>query len=161
MSNNLLFNIQRILVFVRFDIKNPVNIQFIDAIIACLNTNIENEGLVNLIVNIEKKLKEQLVLERDIEIEYQDNSIKFMLQILEIIRGALKEKNYIMAYDMVDMLHIFPEIIITNQKKGIRSYWKRCVNPILKKWKVSEISDIKRNLYCTIFKCAQKKRLSI
>lgn len=55
----------------------------------------------------------------------------FMLGVLYVICNERKEKNYISAYNFVDILHIFPQIVKSNQRKQIMNYCEVYVEPIL------------------------------
>ena len=48
-----------------------------------------------------------------------------------------------MAYDIADMLHVLPEIVIANQKKRLKQYWKIYVKPFHKKWKCNIFNEFK------------------
>ena len=52
-------------------------------------------------------------------------------------------QEYKMAYDIADMLHVLPEIVIANQKKRLKQYWKIYVKPFHKKWKCNIFNEFK------------------
>lgn len=60
-----------------------------------------------------------------------------MIRALELMKTHILAQEYYTAYDIADMLHVLPEIVIDNNK-GLKQYWKNYVKPF-KKMEVQEI----------------------
>ena len=133
MCNNFLENMHRILVYVRSDIYNNENIELVRILSLCISENMSNDDMVNQITNISPVLKQQLILQDDEIYQLNTEAKDYVLNSLQIILNELKEKDYDLAYEMVDALHVFPHVVITNDKRQIKSYWKVFVKPIIKR----------------------------
>ena len=123
----------RMLVFIRADIYHSDNIKFVKVLLSSINEELTNSVMVERIFCISSELKHQLILQ-DGDIYIMSKEAKdFVLSSLHILCKELEEKRYDFAYDIVDMLHAFPHMIICNDKKQIRNYWKIYVRPVMKK----------------------------
>lgn len=141
MSVGMWKNLQRIFVFLRFDIKNENNYEIIDIIIKVINNNNSNNEMCEMILYTMPKWKGQLISEEDgmKELIFDVQLKQFIIRALEVMKTNILIQQYEIAYDIADMLQGLPEIAIANNKKGLRQYWKVYVKPFQKKWK------------CTIF----------
>lgn len=137
MKVNMWKNLQRIFVFLRFDIKNKNNSQVIDILIEVINNNNKNKEMCKMICNIMPKWKEQLIVEEDEgqELIFNIKLKQFIIRALELMKTNILIQEYEIAYDIADMLQGLPEIIIANNKNGLKQYWKIYVKPFQKKWK--------------------------
>lgn len=142
MKVNIWKNLQRIFVFLRFDIKNKNNSNVIDIIIKVINNNNSNEEMCKMIVYIMPKWKGQLIVEENEEQENEGQELIFNIQLkqfiiraLEVMKSNLLAQEYEIAYDIADILQALPDIVIANNKKGLKQYWKVYIKPFQKKWK--------------------------
>lgn len=145
MRVNLWKNFQRIFVFLRFDIKDKNNLHVIDIIIKVIDNNIRNEEMCKMIFYIMPKWKGQLIVEDD-ECKEMIINIQlklFIIRALELMKTSILKQEYEIAYDIVDMLQGLPEIVIANNKKGLKKYWKIYVNPFQRKWKCKTFNEWK------------------
>lgn len=147
MDSNFLLNVQRIMVFMRFNISSPQNTELVDILTNCMNSNCDNCLLVDLISNRQGELREQLLLEEGEGYGTNNNIKSFLLQMLEFISEGVDTQNYDMAYDIVDMLHVLPDVIIANDRKQLKQYWKIYVKPVLKRRKRERVYEIKKTYY--------------
>lgn len=125
----------RILVYIRSDIYNNENIELVRNLSLCIDENMTNDEMVKQIINISPALKHQLILRNDEIFRLNAEANDYVLNSLQIILNELQEKDYDLAYDMVDVLHVFPHVVIANDKRQIKSYWKFFVKPIIKRIK--------------------------
>ncbi len=136
MCNNFFENMHRILVYVRSDIYNNKNRELVRILSLCISENMQNDEMVRRIIDIYPFLKQQLIIQNDEMYRLNVDAEDYVLCALQIIGNALEEKDYSLAYDMVDALHVFPHVIIANEKKRIKNYWKVFVKPIIKRVKI-------------------------
>lgn len=137
MGVNLWKNLQRIFIFLRFDIKDKNNAHVIDIIIKVINNNIRNEEMCKMLFYIMPKWEKQLIVEdsEEQEIIYNIHLGQFTIRALELMKISIINQEYEIAYDIADMLQGLPEIVIANNKKGLKQYWKIYVKSFQKKWK--------------------------
>lgn len=147
MDNNALINIHMLLINIRFKITDTFNVKIIENIIRCLNCTLNNVEFVKLITEVDSKLLQQLVMEDGDKIKIFNSYKVFMVDMLEITIDELYKNNYDLAYDIIDMLHVLPEIMLSEDRRAIRRYYKFYVKPIVKKWNFCKISHLKRYFY--------------
>ena len=145
MTVNMWKNLQRIFVFIRFDVKDNNNSYIIDTIIRAVNNNIGNDEMCKMIFYLMPDWKGQLMDEED---EWQELALdmqlkEFIIRALELVKKYMLIQEYEIAYDIVDMLHGLPEIIIADNEKGLKQYWKNYVRPFQRKWKCKEFNERK------------------
>lgn len=127
-------NLQRIFVFIRFDIKDENNSHVIDIIIKVINNNIRNDEMCKMIFYLMPRWKGQLMVEEGElqELIFNSKLKEFTIRALELMKTHIISQKYESAYDLADMLHALPEIVIDNNKKGLKQYWKNYVKPFQK-----------------------------
>lgn len=145
MKANMWKNLQRIFVFLRFDIKNKNNSQIIDIIINVINNNTNNDEMCKMIFYIMPKWKGQLISEEDElqELIFDMQLKQFIIRALELMKTNILIQQYEIAYDIADMLQGLPEIVIANNKKGLKQYWEIYVKPFQKKWGCTTFNEWK------------------
>ena len=148
MKVNMWKNLERIFIFLRFDIKNKNNSHVIDIIIKAINNNNSNEEMCKMIFYTMPKWKEQLILKEDErkELIFCMQLKQFIIRALELMKTNILIQEYEMAYDIADMLQGLPEIVIANNKKGLKQYWKIYVKPFQKKWKCKVFNECKNSI---------------
>lgn len=129
-------NLERIFINIRFDIRNKDNYQVADTIIKVINNNVSNEEMCKMIFDINPKWKNKLIFGETEEKELNlDREIElFIIRAVELIKDTISTHEYEIAYDVADILQGLYGIIVTNQKKGLKQYWKIYVKPFQKKW---------------------------
>lgn len=118
MEKNLLKNIYKLMILMRSDIYNKDNNKICEQILAVLNFRENNESLLcrlNKIINLERYIN---FFESGNEgcVNLEEKEIKILTLGIRKIDDCLKIKNYKFAYDMIDALHIFPEILANREK---------------------------------------------
>ena len=138
-------NLERIFIFLRFDIKNKNNSHVIDIIIKAINNNNSNEEMCKMIFYTMPKWKEQLILKEDErkELIFCMQLKQFIIRALELMKTNILIQEYEMAYDIADMLQGLPEIVIANNKKGLKQYWKIYVKPFQKNGSVRYLMSVR------------------
>lgn len=147
MKVNMWKNLQRIFVFLRFDIKAKHNSYIIDIIIKVINNNISNEEMCKMIFYIMPEWEEQLIVEEgDVqELIFNIQLKQFIIRALELMKTNILIQEYEIAYDIADMLQGLPEIVIANNRKGLKQYWKIYVKPFQKKWNCKTFNEWKHS----------------
>lgn len=145
-----LVSLQRILVFIRSQIKISFNehlITIINNYLLELNNDYEINFLIfkGRILNLVEKENDfrdffhgALELERS---NFDTDNMDEINRYLPVIRDAvlelercLKKSNYDRAYDLVDAIHGLPEAILNKKKWKARKYWKIYIKPYREKW---------------------------
>lgn len=121
---------QRIFTFVRFDIKNEKNIEVIHIIFQ--NMNSTNSILVNALKGHFYNMDQLLFEDGDIIENYEITG--FMKDMLAELENSLMQGTYAYSYDIIDLIHFLPELIISNNKKQIKSFWKTNAKNFMEKW---------------------------
>lgn len=138
------------MVFIRFDIKNQNNIKIIEMLIYGIENNLCTTELSAMLIEVMPYMENQLINEKDVE-EVFDFEIEkyrnFILIALQAIKENIQLKKYEIAYDIADILHTFPDFVISNNKKEMKKYWKVYVNPFIKKWKCNLFKEMKKCFY--------------
>ena len=112
MCNPFLENMYRSLVLVRSDVQNSKNIEIMKMLISSL----------------EKEMS---------ACEVKKQSMDFAKTALYMVQTKLEEGEYELAYDLVDMLHAFPQVLMAKDEKQEAEYWEIYVRPVMEKWEIS------------------------
>lgn len=109
---------------IRQDIQNEKNTEYVKILATAFCKGLSNVKMVNGLLNMEPELKRHL-LPRNSEIyDVKKEDIAFIENTLYRVQAKLQEKDYKTAYDIVDMLHVFPQVILSGDKKKREEYWK-------------------------------------
>ena len=125
-----MLNMQRIFTFIRFDIKNEQNIEVIRIILQKMSST--NSNFVNALKGHFDNT-DQLLLE-DGDIIENCEITGFMKDMLAELENSLMQGTYAYSYDIIDLIHFLPELIISNNKKQIKSFWKTNAKNFMEKW---------------------------
>ena len=138
MNESMLINFYRIMIKLRFDIKRKENKDILCILIRAFEGLMNNKEMCNAIVKIVPDWEAQLKYE---EAEYyliQKERIEFIKTAIHVMIDNLNTNKFDIVYDIADMLHVFPDIVIQQKKKHRRrcwrKYWKVYVEPFHKKW---------------------------
>ena len=77
------------------------------------------------------------------EVLYKKELEQFIVRAVELMRDNLEIQHYDLAYDLADMLHALPDIVLANGKNGLKNYWKIYVKPVQKKWNCDLLEEFK------------------
>lgn len=146
MEKNLLKNIYKLMILMRSDIYNKDNNKICEQILAVLNFRENNESLLcrlNKIINLERYIN---FFESGNEgcVNLEEKEIKILTLGIRKIDDCLKIKNYKFAYDMIDALHIFPEILANREKINMKHYWNVYFEVLIKKYNDKDLNDLKK-----------------
>ena len=145
MCKNFLENMYKIFVLIRFDIKNKNNVELLELLSTGINKDTDNAEMMDSVLEIIPEFKQQLVLQNGEPFGLNGGVKEFMLSALHIARKGLEEKEYELAYDVIDMLHVFPRIVMTDDVRQVKEYWKVYVNPVIEKRNLKKIlSKVKK-----------------
>lgn len=146
MEKNLLKNIYKLMILMRSDIYNKDNNKICEQILAVLNFRENDESLLcrlNKIINLERYIN---FFESGNEgcVNLEEKEIKILTLGIRKIDDCLKIKNYKFAYDMIDALHIFPEILANREKINMKHYWNVYFEVLIKKYNDKDLNDLKK-----------------
>lgn len=144
MNENMLNNIQRIMVFLRSDIKNKKNIDIIYILIQAFDGLINNKEMCDEIIKIIPDWKTQLIYEGYEYCFVQKEIIDFVKIAIQIMVDSLRSNKFDIAYDIADILHVLPDVVIQKQKKGLKKYWKTYVERFNNKWKSDDLAKFRK-----------------
>lgn len=132
MCKNFCENMHRILVLIRSKIRDEKNVELLETLSISIKNELKNTEMVNLILEIAPEFQKQLLLQDDADFKLTEEAKEYVLQMLCIAQNDLKENKFDDAYEIVDVLHVFPHVIIANNKEQTEEYWRIYVNPVLK-----------------------------
>lgn len=145
MADPLLGNFTKAAVYLRSNIENPENLQVVAILTEAFRHNISNNEMCDKL----KALNVPYVyaLEYDTgEALSEEDEVKcgFILKSLLYLQELLTEKQFEKAYDIVDILHVFPDVRL-NEKKSSKAFWKCFVCPFEKKYHDRFFEELKSN----------------
>jgi len=142
MDTDIWRNFKTILVFMRFDIKNDKNAQVAGIIIDVIKNNSTFAQMKKMVTNVMPEWNNQLIAKNSKEksINNKKEEVLFFIKAMELLKNSFMLHDYEMAYDLADMLHAFPDIVISGQKNSLKNYWRIYVRPVQKKWKLQELN---------------------
>lgn len=90
--------------------------------------------MCHMIFYLIPRWKGQLIVEEGElqELIFNSKLKEFTIRALELMKTYIMAQEYESAYELADMLHALPEIVIDNNKKGLKQYWKNYVKPFQK-----------------------------
>lgn len=148
MDKNMLINFYTIMITIRFDIKNKENKDIVCILMKAFDGLINNKEMCDAIVKIMPDWRARLKYEESEYYFIPKEVIEFMKTAIHIMKDSLNTDRFDIAYDIADMLHVLPDIIIQRNKKQLkrcwRSYWKVYVEPLYKKWKCDAFTKYKK-----------------
>jgi len=144
----LLKNFIAIAVYLRNDITNPVNTDIVSAVIKAFEGNISNDEMCSKICEAEPLMAERLEYGQAEYALSEESRIKydFICESLKYLYEQLNLRNYDRAYNLADLLHVFPDVML-NDKNSKKLYWKIYVLGYKKRCNDS-FFDKYRNMFC-------------
>ncbi len=137
MNRCILENLKRIMILLRSDIRNRRGRELVHLFRQAFQSQMSNGELCGEMMEMMPEWCSWLSCgetpARD-EVWVQEELAAFISQALEVMEETLHADEFEMAYDLADMLHVVPDVIVKNDKMSMKSYWKRFVVPFHKKW---------------------------
>ena len=148
MDKNVLINMHRILVYIRSDIKYVFNESILDLLIAAVKMdepNIEFVRNINKLVAEKSKIKSfftkknivkfsELVDGNSTENRLNSSINEILVYAFNKAKELLANKQYEIAYDLVDAIHVLPETYSESKVEQLDNYWKVYIAPFRDKW---------------------------
>lgn len=135
MSNPLLENFGRAAAYLRYDITNSVNLQIADIFSEAFAHDITNNEMCEKIKDLKVSWGECLVYDINNEAfgDEDEKKCRFLYRSLNYLRELLSEKQFDKAYDFADVLHVFPDVCLSD-KKSCKAFRKLYVLPYEKRY---------------------------
>lgn len=137
MDTNVWINFERIMVFIRFNIAKKENIKVVDIMEKFFDKKIRKQKMLSQIAEIMPEWTNQLIFGEGNN--YWENSLEssFIRQSLSCVKNNLLNGDFNIAYDIVDMLHAFPGVILSEDKEARRRFEITYLEPLVRKWDIS------------------------
>lgn len=135
MNESMLINFQIVMVFMRLDIKNKENKYILGIVIRAFDGKLDNQEMYEALVIRKPDWKTQLKYGETTCHLISEKIIGFVRMALCMMEEYLATNAYDAAYDIADLLHVLPDIVIRGNEKQLKRYWKVYVRPYEKKWK--------------------------
>lgn len=145
MSAPLLGNFIKAAVYLRSDIENPENLQVVSVLIKAFRHNISNNEMCDKLKAL--NVPYGYALEYDTgEALSEEDEVKcgFILKSLLYLQELLTEKQFEKAYDIVDILHVFPDVRL-NDKSSSKAFRKLFIRRYEKKYHDKFFDEMKKN----------------
>lgn len=146
MDKYLLQNFYKLMVLMRSDIKNSKNLIICELILNAINSQIPNETLLFKLSEIFNLDDYQNFFSFDSgdNICIKNNELKIITVGVEEVLNCLQLNKYDFAYDLIDALHILPEVLSNNGNIELYDYWKTYFENLTKKYGISKFKMIKK-----------------
>lgn len=135
MDKNMLVNFRIVMVFMRSDIRNVENRCIVKILSQAFAGEINNQEMCGALVRSMPGWKTQLRYGEAGEYMFRENITRFVRTALSVMEGHLTANAYEAAYDVADLLHVLPDVVLQENKKQLKRYWKVYVRTYEKKWK--------------------------
>lgn len=156
MEKEILVNIHRLLIKMRYNIYDETNIVLLDIIEETLNNNYSNQEMIKL---LRQRLNDwpdliklqETIISNKLKSELSDNEIDLFLNVMNYSISKAKfylvEQKYDIAYDIIDAIHVFPEIVVKSNKRTLKKFWKLYIEPVNLKWNMTLFDEIKKYFF--------------
>lgn len=143
-TKNELYDLSFVITLIRSEIYNPNNVEIIDLMLSLIRDStylIEDNDIrktLSQLPNLNEKWEfihhENYYVKTTI---FKNENIhnELVLKLTEL-KSLLQYKKFEQAYDLADVLHVFPEIIADNNGKIPNSYYKIFMRRYKKKWNI-------------------------
>ena len=133
------------MVCLRNDIMNDNNIAITSVLLEAFSNNITNDSMCDKIDLINVPWNKQLKRNIDIyNVSYDEYYNHFIVETLFFFKDLLLSKQYKIAYQIADILHILPEVIFENNKKSKKDFWKSFIIPFEKNNNITFFKKMKK-----------------
>lgn len=143
----LLINIYKLLIMIRADIDNEENPLLCKLILNALQYNQSNSSFIYELQKSSEPVKERInffSLESGEYIKIPSKSVEILIRCINLILYGFQSEDNKFAYDMVDALHEFPEMLSENSKINMHQYWNIYFKPLTKKYQCKDIKELKK-----------------
>lgn len=143
-TQNELYDLGFAISLIRGNIKDPENVYILDSVLTLLknpNKIISNNQIRNILRNIQNLserwefVKYDNYYVRTIIFKNEKTQI-FLFENLSCLKLLLISQRFKQAFDLADILHILPDLIVENKGEIPKDFYKIFLNPYLKKWKL-------------------------
>lgn len=146
MEKYLLINIYKLMILMRNDIYNKDNLPICELILNVLKIK---EGNESMLCNMNKIIDLTIYLNffefgNSNNVHVKERVINILILGIEKIFCNLQTKNYDFAYDMIDALHILPEMLSDGKKINLKHYWKTYFSKLSRKYEDEELNVLKK-----------------
>lgn len=147
MSSLLLSNFHIAAVYLRNNIECDENAQVVSILAEAFQHKISNNEMCEKICSLNVPWGEALKYETGNEALSAEEEYKcgFIYGSMLYLHKLLSEKQYEKAYQIVDILHVFPDVRL-NERKSSKAFWKDRVLRYKKKYHDDFFEKIKPNL---------------
>lgn len=139
-----LYDLSAVLKRIRYDLKNPKNIEILNQITLVLKRyKMEDFGFnqirnaLALIDGLNEEVwafvKHENVYNHFLIMKHA-RIYELLIRVCNDLKVTLMEGDYLKADDLVDCIHCLPDIIAENNFSVTKSYWKTYVESYRKKW---------------------------
>ena len=137
MKTNDWINIERIMVFVRFNIEDESNIDILNIIESFVNGKITEKNFYHNIIDIREHWRTQLIIcETDDKCINDSEECLFLVKYVQYAIESMVKRNFPKAYDIVDMLQAFPGVVLCGEDESKNNFEKIYLSPLIDKWNV-------------------------
>lgn len=134
-NESMLINFQIVMVFMRSDIKNEENKYILEILIQAFDGKLNNQEMCEALAIRRPDWKTQLKYEENTDHLISEKMTGFVRMALGMMEAYLVTNAFDAAYDIADLLHVLPDVVIQENEKQLKRYWKVYVRPFEKKWK--------------------------
>ena len=148
-SNVFFYNFSIIMIYIRKDIKHPQNNDIILILLDVLRNNWNNDLMCDNLALKNLLWCDQLKRESDNSKIVYDNQCykRFIIKTLLFLSDLLSLQRYDIAYRIVDILHVLPDVIISTPKKAKKDFWKNFIIPFEKENNIYFFKDMKKDFF--------------
>lgn len=146
MSDLFLLNLEKIFIYIRYDLERIENRNIILCVINIINEfECDNNELCKQIKSLSLELGKCIILSNKIDIKIANRMVygQFLIDTLNFFLRLLNDNEYEKSYDVIDILHAVPNVIIVNEKKSKRLFYKTYIKRFSKKWKEHYFDKVK------------------
>ena len=136
MSDLFLLNLERIFIYIRSDLKRSENRQIIILVLNVIeNLQCSNEELC-LCMNSYMELYNTTMTSDVHNEELSERFVfrQFLKETLYYLLILIDNKEYEKIYDVIDILHVVPNVVSVNKKTSKKDFYKIYIKKFSKKW---------------------------
>ena len=143
MNRCILENLKRIMILLRSDIRNRRGRELVHLFRQAFQSQMSNGELCGEMMEMMPEWCSWLSCgetpARD-EVWVQEELAAFISQALEVMEETLHADEFEMAYDLADMLHVVPDVIVKNDKMSMKKLLEKICSAISQKMELQHIS---------------------
>jgi len=141
----------RILVLIRSDIENELNVEILKILVDSILKKKSAGEVAYIIRQFSPSYSEMLGLlstgneNRKLTIEEEEVYSSVMKYALNLLKELISGNQFKYAYDIADSIHAFPEIFEADDHM-LKQYWNAYIKPVRKKWDKHLFDDVRQYL---------------